>query len=189
MTVDLRRETANTWRMLEIIAEVTHKKLALEELQMHGDTMMKRLRVQSQDVTIMLVDDAAIKKLNRQYRKKNKPTDVLSFSMKEGEFTQFAPTMLGDIVISVQTAEKQAKEKKHTLQKEVTFLTAHGLLHLLGYDHETDKEEAAMNKKTEAVMADLFGATKKLTAKKKPASKKPLAAKKSAAKKKTVRKR
>jgi probable rRNA maturation factor len=173
MNVDLRLETANTWRMLEIIAEVTHKKLALEELQMHGDTMMKRLRVQSQDVTIMLVDDAAIKKLNRQYRKKNKPTDVLSFSMKEGEFTQFAPTMLGDIVISVQTAEKQAKEKKHTLQKEVTFLAAHGLLHLLGYDHETDKEEEAMNKKTEAVMADLFGAAKKApSAKKKPAAKK-----------------
>ena len=85
------------------------------------------------DVTIALVDDAAMTELNRKFRRKNKTTDVLTFP---GD----AP-YLGDIVISVDQARRQALSEKHALPTEIRYLILHGLLHALGYDHETDAGE------------------------------------------------
>jgi probable rRNA maturation factor len=141
--------------MLDIVPDVTHRSLVLSTLQSHTETMMKRLRVDDQDVAIVLMNNAEIRKLNRAYRGKDKPTDVLSFSMKEGEFADMASNMLGDIVVSIEMAAKQAAEKRHSLQYEVSFLVAHGLLHLMGYDHENDADENAMNAKTDAIMKGL----------------------------------
>ncbi|MBW4027074.1 rRNA maturation RNase YbeY [Acidipila rosea] len=92
-------------------------------------------------VDVLLTDDAGIKRLNRDFRKKNKATDVLSFPA-------FAPPglkspMAGDLAISLDTASRQAESFGHTLEVELQILMLHGLLHLTGLDHETDKGEMA----------------------------------------------
>jgi probable rRNA maturation factor len=104
------------------------------------------------ELSILLVDDAIIHTLNGSYRGKDKPTDVLSFAMSEGEFGDVNPAMLGDVVISVPTARRQAKRAKREAFDEVTFLLAHGLLHLIGFDHETDEQEREMKKETRRLM-------------------------------------
>ena len=92
------------------------------------------------DVSLRLTDDAEIRELNRDYRGKDKPTDVLAFAQQEGPAA--AADLLGDIVISVPTARRQAKRGLHA---ELLHLLAHGFCHLLGYDHNTDAKEREMN--------------------------------------------
>lgn len=110
-------------------------------------------------VSITLVDDAAITDLNRDHRGLASPTDVLSFSQLEGEdmadLPEGEPLPLGDIVISLERCVSQAAEYGHTFERELGFLTAHGMLHLLGWDHQTPEEEAAMMAKTEEILAGL----------------------------------
>ncbi len=92
----------------------------------------------SVEVSILLTNDAGITDLNREYRGIDTPTDVLSFSQVEGEDVSAAPgepVLLGDVVISVETAQRQAMERGCALEDEMEVLLAHGLLHLLGYDH------------------------------------------------------
>jgi probable rRNA maturation factor len=91
---------------------------------------------------LRLTTDAEIRVLNLDYRSKNKPTDVLAFAQREGPSAKLHPTLLGDIVISVETARRQAKRG---LEKELLHLASHGLCHLLGYDHRDDAEEKVMN--------------------------------------------
>ncbi|MDI3327708.1 MAG: rRNA maturation RNase YbeY [Alicyclobacillaceae bacterium] len=109
------------------------------------------------EVSVALVDDLRIRELNRLYRGIDRPTDVLSFAMREGEdgpaFGEGGRELLGDIVISVETALRQAREYGHGLEREVAFLAVHGFLHLLGYDHRTPEEEAVMFARQEAVLA------------------------------------
>ena len=90
------------------------------------------------ELSIVLVSDAQIKRLNKLYRNKDKPTDVLSFPI--GEKVK-GWLILGDIVISVDTAKRQAKELGYSLEEELKRLLVHGLVHLLGYDHELGGEE------------------------------------------------
>jgi probable rRNA maturation factor len=94
------------------------------------------------EVALRLCDDAAIRELNRDYRAKDKPTDVLAFAQREAQTADFA--LLGDIVISVETARRQAKKG---LYAELLHLASHGLCHLLGYDHRDDEEERVMNER------------------------------------------
>jgi probable rRNA maturation factor len=95
-----------------------------------------RLRGQ---VSVLLTTDGAIRRLNRRFRGKNKPTDVLSFPAAEPMAGQVA----GDLAISIPTARRQAREQGHSLSAEVKVLILHGLLHLAGYDHETDDGQMA----------------------------------------------
>lgn len=92
------------------------------------------------DVALRLCDDPAIHELNRAWRGKNKPTDVLAFAQREAASAD--ANLLGDLVISLDTAKRQAKRG---LSAELLHLASHGLCHLLGYDHRDDAEEAAMN--------------------------------------------
>ena len=101
------------------------------------------------EAALRLCGDAAIHALNRGYRKKDKPTDVLAFAMREAPGTP--RELLGDIVISVDTARRQAKRG---LYAELVFLASHGLCHLLGYDHNDDAEEAEMNARMAALRAE-----------------------------------
>lgn len=100
------------------------------------------------DVALRLTTDAEIKTLNRDYRSKNKPTDVLAFAQREGPGGGLHPRLLGDIVISVDTARRQAKRG---LAVELLHLASHGLCHLLGYDHNDDDEERVMNTRATAL--------------------------------------
>jgi probable rRNA maturation factor len=100
------------------------------------------------EVSILLVDNATIQEMNRDYRNKDVATDVLSFPLEEDVEDAGEPMviggpserMLGDIVISVERALEQASEYGHSFERELSFLTVHGLLHLLGHDHEADAE-------------------------------------------------
>lgn len=93
--------------------------------------------------------DPTIHALNRQYRGKDKPTDVLSFPLAD----EIQPFLLGDVVISIETAARQAQRRRHSLPEEVQTLLIHGILHLLGYDHEVSRSEAIrMHRKEREVM-------------------------------------
>ena len=93
------------------------------------------------ELSIALVDDTEVRRLNATYRKVDTPTDVLAFAMREGE-EPLHPELLGDVVISLDTAVRQAAARRVPLADEVRLLLAHGLLHLLGYDHERSPAEA-----------------------------------------------
>ena len=101
-----------------------------------NDSVSDQVPPQIFEVAVLFVDDAAIRTLNCQYRGKDKPTDVLSFSHIEDVELQSFDTLLGELVISVQTLKKQAKEFKVTFEQELKRLLVHGMLHLLGFDHE-----------------------------------------------------
>ena len=90
----------------------------------------------SAEVSVIFSDDKHLHQLNRDYRKINKPTDVLSFELSDPHHP--APKALGEIYISTETAERQAEEAGHTLEAEMVHLAVHGVLHLLGYEHDTD---------------------------------------------------
>lgn len=90
-----------------------------------------------------------MRSLNRKYRGKDKTTDVLSFSYREGRFSHIQPHFLGDIVISVPRAARQAAIAGHPVSREIKILLIHGLLHLLGYDHERSEREARRMKRKE----------------------------------------
>ena len=92
------------------------------------------------DLGILLVGDRSMRRLNRDYRKKNRTTDVLAFPMREGPGPSSA--LLGDVVISVPTAAQQARQLGRSLDEELTILLIHGILHLCGYDHERSNREA-----------------------------------------------
>ena len=107
-------------------------------------------------LSVVITTDAEVRALNRQYAGEDRPTDVLSFSQEEGE--PFAappdePRRLGDVIISLETADQQATEAGHDLDAELAHLLAHGILHLLGYDHAEPEEEAAMRERERAVLA------------------------------------
>lgn len=111
------------------------------------------------EVSVVLSDDNYIHQLNRQYRGKDCPTDVLSFALNEGEGPEIidgpGEVLLGDIIISLETAARQAEEFGHSLERELAYLTVHGILHLLGYDHVTEVEKKEMRHEEEYVLAFL----------------------------------
>ncbi|TLS50347.1 rRNA maturation RNase YbeY [Paenibacillus antri] len=129
--------------------------------------------VDAGDVSVTIVDDEAIRELNLQYRKLDKPTDVLSFSMwesageetpivygdesegddvEDGETVELPDEPIGDIVISAATAKRQSEEYGHSFERELGFLFVHGFLHLIGYDHEDEAAERVMTEKQEQVL-------------------------------------
>lgn len=111
------------------------------------------------EVSVTFVDNQGIKELNAQYRDKDIETDVLSFPMGEnGVYDKDPETgafILGDVVLSVEKAQEQAKTYGHSLQREVGYLTAHSVLHLLGYDHIKPMDRVHMREKEELVMEQL----------------------------------
>ncbi|MDF9409280.1 MAG: Endoribonuclease YbeY [Pelotomaculum sp. PtaB.Bin013] len=110
------------------------------------------------EISIVFVNDSYINDLNLQYREIDSPTDVLSFSMLEGESLQREgedEVLLGDVVISLQTAWRQAEEYGHSFRREVAYLAIHGVLHLLGYDHLREEDRRIMRKKEEEILQNL----------------------------------
>ncbi|MCM1328325.1 MAG: rRNA maturation RNase YbeY [Ruminococcus sp.] len=116
------------------------------------------------EVSVSFVDNSEIRRLNRLYRDKDKPTDVLSFPLGENGVydidKETGAALLGDVVISIETAIKQAKMYDHSLEREVGFLTVHSMLHLLGYDHETSPLEAEKMHEKEEMVLERLGVTR-----------------------------
>jgi probable rRNA maturation factor len=96
------------------------------------------------EVSVVFIDDGEMRNLNRTFRGVNKSTDVLAFPINDGRFADINPDTLGDIVISVPKARDQAVAKEFSIERELSVLLIHGLLHLLGFDHETDKDAIVM---------------------------------------------
>ncbi|RXT14837.1 rRNA maturation RNase YbeY [Ammoniphilus sp. CFH 90114] len=129
--------------------------LAQELLDMLVSLLEKAAEVeaiQDKELAITFVDNAQIQELNKQFREKDKPTDVLSFPLEEED-------ALGDIIISIPKVREQAEDYNHSFERELGFLTVHGFLHLNGYDHETEEEEKEMFERQERILKE-FGLTR-----------------------------
>ena len=117
--------------------------------------MTSALNLGDAELSVLLTDDDQIQQLNALYRKKDKPTDVLAFAMREGSAPRHPgePELLGDVIVSIPTARAQARRARRPALDEVTMLLAHGLLHLLGWDHETPAKDRAMRAETARLCA------------------------------------
>ena len=143
------------------VDEALLKRAVEMTLALHGG-------VSNAQVGVTLVDDEAIRQLNQRFRGIDRPTDVLSFPMIDGMLAEASPAALlgcvdpetgalelGDLVICPARAAEQAQDYGHSLQRELGYLCAHGMLHLLGYDHEDEDERAVMRQKEEKALAAL----------------------------------
>lgn len=112
------------------------------------------------ELSILITDDPEIAKLNQQYRHHKGPTNVLAFPMHGGDYSGINPELLGDVVISAETADREGIELGVSFKQRLDFLLVHGILHLFGYDHEISEDEAIkMDQKTE----ELFKIIKDIT--------------------------
>jgi rRNA maturation RNase YbeY len=115
--------------------------------------ILDRLGYRGYELTVVLVDDREITRLNRQYFRRNRPTNVISFPMMDGTAPSLPAKVLGDVIISADTARRDAEEVRKKAGEEILFLLIHGILHLAGYDHEGTKKERL---EMEAKEKDLF---------------------------------
>ena len=125
------------------------QRLATRALETKLGNLLRSIGLHNAELSVLFVGDRAMRSLNRRYRGKDKTTDVLSFSLREGAFSHIQPHILGDIVIAVPAAARQAAEAGHAVGREIEVLLVHGLLHLLGYDHERSGDEARRMKRRE----------------------------------------
>jgi probable rRNA maturation factor len=109
-----------------------------------ADAMLKTLALEHSELSVLLTDDRTIHALNRQHRDKDRPTDVLSFPLDEDADGPAEQRVLGDVVISLDTAQRQALGRRRDLLTEVRFLLAHGILHLIGHDHAYPAQKRRM---------------------------------------------
>ncbi len=125
--------------MVEIINQQNKHRLRLKHFRQLMESLVSLYHLPHPGLTIVFSNDRLVRQLNRSFRKKDKTTDVLSFPI--GEKGPDGSFYLGDIIISVPQAQRQAKQKKQALEKELTILVIHGFLHLLGYEHGQGIEE------------------------------------------------
>ena len=125
---------------VEIIRRVDGKEFPSRKLKKVAQRVLEIVEQDQAELCIALVGNAEIRKLNAQFRKKDYPTDVLSFPA--GDELPTGVQLLGDVIISVEKAKEQAKEKRRTLDEELVTLLIHGIVHLLGYDHERSPKDA-----------------------------------------------
>ncbi len=122
------------------------------ELRRGAKTILQHMENTEAELSLALVDDGKIQELNHRYRGQDKPTDVLSFPLQD----HLCPTLLGEVVISLDTAKRQAERRRIPLAEEVQTLLIHGILHLLGYDHEISRAEAIRMRKKERELKALL---------------------------------
>lgn len=116
-----------------------------EEIEKYVEYLVKELNLDNCMFNIIFITNKEIHKINKEYRKVDRPTDVISFALEDNKDIEYKDfRLLGDIYISVDRAIEQAREYNHSLKRELCFLSTHGILHLLGYDHQTKKEEEIM---------------------------------------------
>ncbi len=109
------------------------------------------------ELSILIVDDFQIEAMNRDYLDRSGPTNVISFPMREGEFLDITPQLIGDVVISIETAMKEAELAGISMEDRFNQLLIHGMLHLFGYDHEKSKEESDKMENKSHELLDMLG--------------------------------
>lgn len=129
----------------------------MEVMETRAQDILNALGYPDAELSISIVDDTEIRNLNRDYRGKDKATNVLSFAMNEGDFDSINPEILGDVVISADTTHSESVEYGMSFDDRLFQLLIHGVLHLVGYDHEQgDEESAIMEKKSDEIMTIVF---------------------------------
>jgi len=132
---------------IEIAIRAVGVKVSTGSVKKTAQRILKFLNQDRAELSLALVGNREIRELNLRYRNKDEPTDVLSFPLWEKLPT--GTRILGDVIISIEQAEKQARERKRTLEEELETLLIHGILHLLGYDHERSQGEAKIMREME----------------------------------------
>ena len=139
--------------------ELTFPQDYIDNVKAAAEMVGKLYGVENGEVSVTLTNNAYIHTLNKQYRQIDRPTDVLSFALIESEEPAvdggLDVNVLGDLIISVERAEEQAADYGHSVRREMAFLTVHGMLHLLGYDHMEEEERAEMEAEQRFVMEKL----------------------------------
>lgn len=130
-------------------------KVDVARLRRRGQKVLSAVGESRSELSIALVDDPQIKELNTRWRDRRRSTDVLSFSQIEGDFADHRGGLLGDVVISVETAASEAASKHRALDEVVTKLLIHGVLHLIGHDHEEDEEAMRMRAEERRIWRDV----------------------------------
>ena len=128
-------------------------KISLKKIKQTVQVILDALDCPDGEISILIVDDPQIEELNRKYLNRQGPTNVIAFAMREGEFPDLTPNLLGDVVISTDTAAREAQNSAMSMERRFNELLVHGLLHLMGYDHETSEKEARiMEEKSKELM-------------------------------------
>ena len=149
---------------MEVILSIYPEELSFAEgieknVRLAAEKTAELYGVPTAEVSITLTNNAYIHELNKKYRQIDRPTDVLSFALNESEEPEVEDgpeiNVLGDIIISVERAEEQAAEYGHSVRREMAFLTVHGMLHLLGYDHMEEADRLEMEAEQKYVMEQL----------------------------------
>ena len=129
-------------------------KIALKKIKQTVQVILDALDCPDGEISILIVDDPQIEELNQQYLNREGPTNVIAFAMREGEFADLSPHLLGDVVISMDTAAKEAQIAATSMERRFNELLVHGVLHLMGFDHETSEEDAqVMEGKSREILA------------------------------------
>lgn len=128
-------------------------KLSKTKLQKRAQAILNALGSPEGELSILVVDDSEIKTLNKNYLNRSGPTNVIAFPMKEGDFSDINPQLLGDVVISIETAGREALQSGISTEKRFAQLLVHGILHLFGFDHEKSEQDARkMEKKSNELL-------------------------------------
>lgn len=131
--------------MFEIINELSYDIPELSELEKYVKHLVTKLSLEKCEFNIIFIDNKRIHEINKEYRNVDRPTDVISFAMEDNlDITYEDFRLLGDIYISIEKCYEQAENYGHSRQREISFLTTHGILHLLGYDHMEPADEEEM---------------------------------------------
>ena len=144
---------------MEILIQNNQSRHPINEGQLESQLarILEQLGKTDCELSLLLTNDIEIQALNRQYREIDQPTDVLSFPQDEDAVNESGAALLGDVVISVETATRQAEDHHLSFNEELILLAIHGILHLLDYDHERSQEDARiMQGKTQAIFEILF---------------------------------
>jgi probable rRNA maturation factor len=122
-------------------------------IQQKTTDILNALDYHDAELSILILDDPQIAILNKKYLRRNGPTNVIAFPMRTDQFSNINPELLGDVVISIETAEKEGKSIGISMEERFTQLLVHGILHLLGYDHEKSEQEAdKMENKSDEIL-------------------------------------
>ncbi len=141
--------------MFDIINETNEDIKYLKDIEKVLTKMTDDFDLHDSAFNVIIIDNEQIKQINKQYRNIDKPTDVISFALEDFQDIKTPIKMLGDIYISIDKAKEQAIEYNHSLQRELAFLTTHGMLHLLGYDHMNEEDEKEMFENQNKILKEL----------------------------------
>lgn len=140
---------------IEIINE-TNEEINIDDLNNVIEFTLKYEKVNNAILNVIIIDNERIHKINKEYRGIDRPTDVISFALEDDKtFIKTDFRVLGDIYISIDKVYEQASTYNHSIRRELSFLTVHGILHLLGYDHMKQEDEIIMFKKQEDILNEL----------------------------------